>query len=245
MVDEADNLLNTQHSFFDRGETQDKGWLNQLLEQPGVRTIWITNSIDEIDSSVLRRFAYSIHFKPFNRKQRIQLWDNILAQNSAGRFLKQSEIEYFAINYKANAGIVDLAVKKAVESCRTSKGIFKEAVGLALEAHQMLENSGQKTINKDRVNKIYSLEGLNADGDLTETMFQLKKFDQYLRRSSADEMINMNLLFYGPPGTGKSELARHIADRLDREIMCKRASDLTEYVCRRNRKKYTGCFLRS
>ena len=38
--------------------------------------------------------------------------------------------------------------------------------------------------------------------------------------------MNMNLLFYGPPGTGKSELARYIADRLDRQIICKRISDL-------------------
>ena len=38
--------------------------------------------------------------------------------------------------------------------------------------------------------------------------------------------MNMNLLFYGPPGTGKSELARFIANRVDREIICKRISDL-------------------
>jgi transitional endoplasmic reticulum ATPase len=36
----------------------------------------------------------------------------------------------------------------------------------------------------------------------------------------------MNLLFYGPPGTGKSELARYIGNQLDREIICKRVSDL-------------------
>ena len=69
VVDEADNLLNTQNSWFSRGETQDKGWLNQLLEEPGARMIWITNSIDEIEGSVLRRFAFSIHFREFNRRQ--------------------------------------------------------------------------------------------------------------------------------------------------------------------------------
>jgi len=41
----------------------------------------------------------------------------------------------------------------------------------------------------------------------------------------------MNLLFHGPPGTGKSELARYIANHLDREIITKRASDfLDKYI---------------
>jgi AAA+ superfamily predicted ATPase len=41
----------------------------------------------------------------------------------------------------------------------------------------------------------------------------------------------MNLLFYGPPGTGKSELARYIANHLDREIITRQASNmLSPYV---------------
>ena len=39
-------------------------------------------------------------------------------------------------------------------------------------------------------------------------------------------MVNMNLLFCGPPGCGKSELARYIGERLAREIICKRVSDI-------------------
>jgi hypothetical protein len=53
----------------------------------------------------------------------------------------------------------------------------------------------------------------------------LRRFDQTLR-SDPEKRGNVNLLFYGPPGTGKSALARHIADRLDREMICKRFSDL-------------------
>jgi hypothetical protein len=62
VVDEADNLLNTKNSWFFRAETQDKGWLNQLLDEPGVRMIWITNSISAIEGSVLRRFAFTSVF---------------------------------------------------------------------------------------------------------------------------------------------------------------------------------------
>ena len=42
------------------------------------------------------------------------------------------------------------------------------------------------------------------------------------------KLAGMNLLFYGPPGTGKSELARYIAGTLNRELICKRSSDLLD-----------------
>jgi transitional endoplasmic reticulum ATPase len=64
IVDEADNLLNTMDSWTMRGETQDKGWLNDLMEKPGTRIIWITNRIGGIEDSVLRRFAYTLKFNP-------------------------------------------------------------------------------------------------------------------------------------------------------------------------------------
>jgi len=116
VVDEADNILNTQNSWLSRGETQDKGWLNQLLETPGVRIIWITNSIVGIEDSVLRRFAFSLYFKMFNRRQRVELWNNILVQNKCKRFFKPADIEIFARMYNLSAGVIDLAVKKSKET---------------------------------------------------------------------------------------------------------------------------------
>jgi SpoVK/Ycf46/Vps4 family AAA+-type ATPase len=38
----------------------------------------------------------------------------------------------------------------------------------------------------------------------------------------------MNILFYGPPGTGKSELARYLGELLQREIICRRPSDILD-----------------
>jgi SpoVK/Ycf46/Vps4 family AAA+-type ATPase len=226
VVDEADNILNTQNSWLSRGETQDKGWLNLLLETPGVRIIWITNSIAGIEDSVLRRFAFSLHFKMFNRRQRVELWNNILVQNKCKRFFKPADIETFAKKYNLSAGVIDLAVKKSKETGTDSKTDFHQTVEMALEAHDTLRHFGEKPVNKDRIEKKYSLEGLNVKGDLEGLIGQLKAFDKYLRNTATDTVMNMNLLFYGPPGTGKSELARYIGNRLDREIICKRVSDL-------------------
>lgn len=226
VVDEADNVLNTRHSYFLRGETQDKGWLNQILEEPGARIIWITNSISGIEDSVLRRFSFSLHFRPFNRRQRIQLWQSILRVNRAKRHFSQSDIVDLARRFKVSAGAIDLAVKKARDVGATSGSKFRDTVIMALDAHKALHNNGKKQINKNTIEKNYSLEGLNIEGNLETTMSQLEAFDRYLRQSGNDDIKNMNLLFYGPPGTGKSELARYIANHLDREIIAKRASDI-------------------
>jgi len=158
LIDEADNILNTQLSWFMRGETQDKGWLNQLLEEPGARIVWITNNIDNIEKSVLRRSAYSIHFKPFNRRQRIQLWNNILRENRVKRFFNRSDIEVFAKKYAVSAGAIDLAIKKANEAKLNSKIEFHSSITMALDSHLTLINSGEKPVNKNQIEQNYSLD---------------------------------------------------------------------------------------
>jgi len=232
IVDEADNILNTGGSFFHRGETLDKGWLNQLLEEPGAKFIWIVNSISLIEESVLRRFAFSLHFKPFNQKGRIQLWDSILRCNRVKSLFNQSDIIELAKRYVVNAGAIDIALKKAIDiEGSSNKKRLKNAVITSLDAHEVLFNGGKKEINKNKIEKNYSLKGLNAEGDIPATIVQMEKFDRYLRESEDNGKKSMKLLLYGPPGTGKSEFARFAGHHLEREIITKRGSDfLNKYV---------------
>lgn len=226
IVDEADNMLNTQGSWFFRGETQDKGWLNRIMEEPDARVIWITNSIEAIEESVLRRFAFSINFKPFNRRQRIQLWENVLRNNKYKSCMPPMQIEKLAKKYRASAGTIDLAIQMAREICGQSRKSFIKSVEMSLDAALTLQNNGTPISESKSITiKEYSTEGLNVDCDIQDLGFRLKMFDQHLKAHSAAPS-NFNLLFYGPPGTGKSALANHLADNMDREIICKRMSDL-------------------
>jgi SpoVK/Ycf46/Vps4 family AAA+-type ATPase len=243
LIDEADNLLNTQSSWFMRGETQDKGWLNHFLDEPGTRMIWISNRIDSIEGSVLRRFAFSLHFKSFNRRQRVLLWDNILRKNKCKKYCAQIDVENFAKNYDVSAGVIDLATRKAKENTPSSKVQFSHSVEMALESYEILANNGEKPTNKDEIEKNYSLDGLNIDGDLDAMLTQLEAFDVYLRNDDHMSVLNMNLLFYGTPGAGKSELARYIANRLDRKAICKRISDLQSMYVGEGEKNIKRAFL--
>ena len=228
IVDEADNILNTNSAWFARGETQDKGWLNHLLDEPNNRMIWITNDIDGIEKSVLRRFAFSLAFKPFNRRQRIQLWRNIVSQNRCKTFFSEKDIAAFAGAHDASPGAIDLAIKKALQRKPASKSRIHQALTLGLEAHQELCHADKKPARKDSIEKAYSLDGLHITGDLPSLFTQVDRFDRYLRNGAGQDVRNLNLLFYGPPGTGKSELARYIAEHLDRGLLCRRPSDLLD-----------------
>ncbi|MBR4741654.1 MAG: AAA family ATPase, partial [Desulfovibrio sp.] len=85
LVDEAECLLDTSAFFAQRNH--DKAWINTFLEQSGRKMIWITNHIDHIELSVLRRFSFSIGFEQLNQGQRVKTFSRILRQYKKNRTL--------------------------------------------------------------------------------------------------------------------------------------------------------------
>lgn len=228
IVDEADNLLNTDHAWQMRGEIHDKGWLNQLLETPGARIVWIVNQIDSIDSSVMRRFAFSIQFKPFNRRQRCLLWERLLSKHSLKRYFKASEIKNLAARHLVSAGAVDLALQKAAECGYRRKKPLQGFIEGALTAHTTLLQKGSTAHGKEILPEAYAIEGLNTDADLGQLTASATKFEKVLTQRQSGRPLNLNLLFHGPPGTGKSEFGRYLASALGRNCQCRRMSDFLD-----------------
>ncbi|MFZ5565222.1 MAG: AAA family ATPase [Thermodesulfobacteriota bacterium] len=229
IMDEADNVLNTENAWFRRGETQDKGWLNSLMDQPGLRIVWIVNRMKEIEPSVLRRFAYSIHFKPFNRQQRERLWETIVRRHRCKRLFAGADLRDFAQVYQTNAGVIDMAVKKAKETAAAGgREELLRAVRQALDAHMDLVERGNRRATRQTPENTYSLEGLNISPPVSELLARAEGFDRYLHETKSDVRHSFNLLLYGPPGTGKSEFARFLARHLGRELLVRRLSDLLD-----------------
>jgi transitional endoplasmic reticulum ATPase len=197
-----------------------------LLEIPGTRVIWITNSVSDMDASVLRRFSFSLGFKSLNRKQRVLLWDRVLRLNRIKRHFDTALIAKLAAGYKVSAGVIDMAIKKAVDSGTHSKQGLIDAIELGIGAHLELTNGGRKKLPEKKIEENFTLEGLNIRDDIHFIIKQTERFNAYLRDSKDDVKHQMTLLLYGPPGTGKSELARYVGSHLERKIIFKRFSEL-------------------
>lgn len=223
IVDNADELLERKYFYSKDAEAEDKCWLMQVLKKPATKIIWIVNNIDEIDTTVLKHFSFSLEFKQINRRQRINAWKSILNKHRLKNSFSDEELEELS-KYPVNTDVIDRCVKTAIEIALPEKSNLKEIVRKNVEAQMELIKN--KPNNKDKIENNYSLEGLNVEGDLPTMMRQMEAFDKYLQDSNKSLNRNFDLLFYGPPGTGKSELARYIGKHLEREIMCKRASDI-------------------
>jgi SpoVK/Ycf46/Vps4 family AAA+-type ATPase len=223
LVDEAERLLDTDR-YFGRA-TKDKAWLNDFLEQPGKRIIWITNQIEHIDQAVRRRFSFSIHFDDLGNLEREEIWRQVLANRKVTNRLSEQQLHIFSKDYDVPAAVIEKSVAQA-KRLGGGKKEFGSAVEQALRAHLTLSRNGNKPRIKPQPSAEYTLDGVCMEGSAAELLRNCRRIDSLLRCDGHLRPGGGTMLFYGPPGTGKTALARYIAKELDRECVVKRASDL-------------------
>lgn len=222
VVDEADSILNTSGSFFINGENVEKGFINKRLEQNPAKIIWITNNVNRIEPSALRRFAFSMQFKRMTKKQRILMWENVLKQKELTAFLDNSEIKELSEKYEVNTAGIALALN-GVEPIlqEQNKEEVKSKIEVILKNHkELIYGESKNHIKNNSIN--YSLDGLNMDTDPRHIVNILNSF----KANKADGIRNMNLMLSGVPGTGKTEFARYLSRELDLDMITKTASEL-------------------
>lgn len=228
IVDEADFLINTKHFF---GSNVDKGWLNSYIDDIKAKIIWISNEINYVEDSLLRRFSYSYHFKNFTENQRIFIWNSVLKDNPIRGMLSKSSIRQLAVDYKVNAGGITSAVKTvSMIHAQTplSRKELLAAIKKLLSKHDALINGQEKKEKKQMkpVNGAYDASIIHTDTDQNYVLEALKMVSKKLKSGRNREIENCNLLFWGMPGTGKTEFAKYIADTLKMKFIFKRYSDL-------------------
>ncbi len=197
--------------FLRRRVTRNKGWLNRVLEVNAVPAVFVSNKVRHVDPAHLRRFRLTVEMR--------------VPQLVRDRLLK--------------ARLVPLGVSEAwCTRHATSEHLVPALVeNLARVMVTALDQGGPSgkpdEIATGLVDQILHAQG--ARSHLPEAKSASAFYDLSLSHTSPGvealveglmKQPRARLLFFGPPGTGKSALADHIAHRLGRGALHKRASDL-------------------
>lgn len=222
LVDECDQLINSRPNYFFNSNSNDdqKAWLNEYLDTNKSKTIWITNSIECIDESIVRRFNYVLEFNELTNLQREKILTSITDKNNC-TFLSEEDIKIFSQSDKLTSGHFSIALK-TVKELEVSDSKKKEFFTNILKEHQNMLSS--KPLRLKSLNSNYCIKGLNIDQSPTSIVEQSRKILEMIETHDSD--INLNTLLYGPPGTGKTEFVKYLGQELGKEILLKRASDL-------------------
>jgi len=232
IVDEADFLLNTKEDRNSYRVTADKGYLNQYLDNSKIKTIWISNEVGSMEESTLRRFSYSLHFKAFTEKERLNIWNTILKEHPVRQLFTDSMVTTLAKEYKVNAGGIASAlstISAYLSANKDDNANLETTIKDVLQHHEELINGmavKDETKSNVHVNENYDLCALNLDCDVSQFLKTISSFIPHLRDGRSNQQFSFNALFYGPSGTGKSEFVKYIATMTSLPLIIKRYSDL-------------------
>lgn len=191
-----------------------KAWVNRLLEENAVPTLWISNSVSCIDSAYLRRFDLVIEVPVPARRQRAALIESavgdLLTPCAKARLSAIEQLPPALLTRAAEVVHLAQSDPAGAAAHADSGAVIERLIGGTLKA------SGQGAL-------------LRAAADLPDT------YDPALSCADADlpSLVqglaaagSARLCLYGPPGTGKTAWAQWLARELDKPLLVRRASDL-------------------
>ena len=223
VFDEAEDVFNDCVSLLgDKSTAQlHKAWVNRMLEDNPVPTLWLSNS-GALDAAFIRRFdmVFELPVPPQRQRERIvaQLGSDLLTPAAMARL---GHSEHLAPAVVARAAQV-------VRSIAADLPPGQAGATLELLVNNTLQAQGHTTLaqhDATRLPKVYDPAFIHADADLAA-----------IAQGIATHK-SARLCLYGPPGTGKTAYGRWLAQKLEMPLLVKRASDLQSmYVgeCEKN-----------
>ena len=210
LFDEMEDLFSDSSLYAGSGQrrTSSKIFVNRLLEENKVPTVWTSNAIGAVDPAHLRRMSYILRMGFPNLKARAR----IVARVAEAEGVPEAGcgLESVLPAAESMAGVARSALRAAA---LTGGGAGDaESVGRSL----VLGMRGGRTLPPAPSGRI--------DLDLYEADRPIAELAERIAAPAAP--ADVSLLLTGPPGTGKTALAAYLADRLDRPLAVKRASDL-------------------
>lgn len=213
LFDEVEDVFNDGDSLFGRKSTAQtrKAWINRMLEQNSVPTLWLSNTIRSLDPAFIRRFDMVVELPVPPKRQR----ERILREACAD-LVDATGIARIAESESLAPAVVTRAAS-VVRSIRGELGEGGAARAIELLIGNTLEAQGHMPLRSNdpnRLPEIYDPAFIHADADLAG-------IGDGLAQSRSGR-----LCLYGPPGTGKTAYGRWLADRIGVPLLVKRASDI-------------------
>ena len=229
LFDEVEDVFNDGDSFFGRKSTAQtrKAWINRMLEENSVPTLWLSNSIEGLDPAFIRRFDMVVELPVPPKKQRQRI-----IQEACSDLIDAAGVARIAESESLAPAVVTRAAS-VVRTIRDELGEAGTAQAIELLIGNTLEAQGHPPIRKNdpnRLPEIYDPLFINAGADLAHVSTGLVQ-------SRAGR-----LCLYGPPGTGKTAYARWLSEQMGVPLMAKRASDLMSKWVGENEKNIAHAF---
>lgn len=229
LFDEVEDVFNDGNSLFGRKSTAQtrKAWINRMLEENPVPTIWLSNSISCLDNAFIRRFDMVIELPIPPKKQRESILKELCLD-----LLDAQSIQRIAECEDLAPAVVSKAAS-VVRSIGDQLGQNEKSTAVEQLINNTLEAQGHKSITKNNQNRlpdVYDPAFIQADSDLAQVALGLK------------QSKSGRLCLYGPPGTGKTAYGRWLAEQLEIPLIVKRASDLTSMWVGQSEKNVARAF---
>ncbi|HEX8309004.1 MAG TPA: ATP-binding protein [Allosphingosinicella sp.] len=186
-----------------------KIYVNRLLEEGPVPVIWTTNDVGAVDPAHLRRMSFVLRMDFPSPRARARIAAR--AAEAEGVAGAEAGLAPFLLRDPESASVARAALRTAALS-----GGGAEAAAAA-ERSLILGLRGGRSLPPPPAEGGLDLALYEADVEIAPLMDRL---------SVPGAASDFSLLLTGPPGTGKTALAAHVAERLDRPLKVKRASDL-------------------
>jgi len=226
MYDEAEDIFESNDSFFASKKQKDKLWINRMLETNSIPTIWITNDIRSIDNAIVRRFDMTLEL-PIPPKS---IREQIIKKYSSD-LLDKNTIERLCVHESIAPALISSTAKviKSIE-CDNKSESFERVINNTLVAQG---HSGVNSSSNDILPNSYDPSYVNTTIDLKELTSGIK------------DSQNARICLYGPAGTGKSAFGRYIAESLDKPILMKKGSDLVSKWLGETEKNIAAAFFQA
>lgn len=212
MFDEVEEIFKPAQDSSHSGTAHaNKAWLNRILEQNSIPTVWISNVQQGMDPSFTRRFDLVFELDIPPRAQRVR----ILQAHSQG-LLQEEQIERIA-QHPALAPAVVARAASVIGCIAGEIGSASVAPGFERLLNNTLKAQGHDRIADARSGQVlgrYDARWVNTDKDLE------------VLAAGIQQSKGARVCLYGPSGTGKTAWARWLAEKLERPLLVKRGSDL-------------------